>query len=158
MNFKAPTGNFMTDFIEGNKKGIYMGLFVLAPALIFMYPILSIFQITGILGVIGKLFKPIMGIFGLPGETAITFATAFLNTGAGLATVAAYFDKGILNGYQVAIVVPMMWLISAQLTNTARVLNVIGTNKKYFLPIYLTGFVTAFIIGILGRVLVYLLW
>ena len=158
MNFKTPTGNFMSDFIEGNKKGMYMGLFVLAPALIFMYPIITILQITGLLDVIGRVFGPVMGLFGLPGETAITIISSLMSTAAGLSTVAAYFEQGILDGYQVAVLLPMMWTVAGLLQNTARILNVVGPKKKYYLPIYVIGFITLIIIGIAGRAVVNLLW
>ena len=63
MTFKKPCGEFMPDFLEGAKKGIYMALFTLGPALIMMYPVLKILEVTGLMDLLSVVLGPVMGLW-----------------------------------------------------------------------------------------------
>lgn len=158
MTFKKPCGDFMSDFLEGAKKGIYMAFFTLGPALIMMYPVLRILDITGLMDVLSKILGPVMGLWGLPGEGAVVLISGMLNNAAGVAAIANYFEAGVLNGYQVAIITPMAWMIFYYIQNIGRILNVVGTAKRYYVPIFVIAVLTSMTVGWLGLLLVHMLF
>ena len=158
MTFKKPCGDFMSDFLEGAKKGIYMAFFTLGPALIMMYPVLRILDITGLMDILSKILGPVMGLWGLPGEGAVVLISGMLNNSAGVAAIANYFEAGVLNGYQVAVITPMAWMIFYFIQNIGRILNVVGTAKRYYVPIFIIAILTSMIVGWLGLALVHILF
>ena len=158
MTFKKPCGDFMSDFLEGAKKGIYMAFFTLGPALIMMYPVLRILDITGLMDILSKILGPVMGLWGLPGEGAVVLISGMLNNAAGVAAIANYFEVGFLNGYQVAVITPMAWMIFYFIQNIGRILNVVGTAKRYYVPIFIIAILTSMIVGWLGLALVHILF
>lgn len=158
MTFKKPCGDFMSDFLEGAKKGIYMAFFTLGPALIMMYPVLRILDITGLMDILSKILGPVMGLWGLPGEGAVVLISGMLNNAAGVAAIANYFEVGVLNGYQVAVITPMAWMIFYFIQNIGRILNVVGTAKRYYVPIFIIAILTSMIVGWLGLALVHILF
>ena len=158
MTFKKPCGDFMSDFLEGAKKGIYMAFFTLGPALIMMYPVLRILDITGLMDILSKILGPVMGLWGLPGEGAVVLISGMLNNAAGVAAIANYFEAGVLNGYQVAVITPMAWMIFYFIQNIVRILNVVGTAKRYYVPIFIIAILTSMIVGWLGLALVHILF
>ncbi len=158
MTFKKPCGDFMSDFLEGAKKGIYMAFFTLGPALIMMYPVLRILDITGLMDILSKILGPVMGLWGLPGEGAVVLISGMLNNAAGVAAIANYFEAGVLNGYQVAVITPMAWMIFYFIQNIGRILNVVGTAKRYYVPIFIIAILTSMIVGWLGLALVHILF
>lgn len=158
MTFKKPCGDFMSDFLEGAKKGIYMAFFTLGPALIMMYPVLKILDVTGLMTLLSKVLGPVMGLWGLPGEAAIVLISGMLNNAAGVAAIAQYFEAGIFNGYHVAIITPMAWMIFYYIQNIGRILNVVGTAKRYYVPIFIIAIITCMIVGWIGLGVVHLLF
>ena len=158
MTFKKPCGDFMSDFLEGAKKGLYMAFFTLGPALIMMYPVLRILDITGLMDILSKILGPVMGLWGLPGEGAVVLISGMLNNAAGVAAIANYFEAGVLNGYQVAVITPMAWMIFYFIQNIGRILNVVGTAKRYYVPIFIIAILTSMIVGWLGLALVHILF
>ena len=158
MTFKKPCGDFMSDFLEGAKKGIYMAFFTLVPALIMMYHVLRILDITGLMDILSKILGPVMGLWGLPGEGAVVLISGMLNNAAGVAAIANYFEAGVLNGYQVAVITPMAWMIFYFIQNIGRILNVVGTAKRYYVPIFIIAILTSMIVGWLGLALVHILF
>ena len=148
----------MSDFLEGAKKGIYMAFFTLGPALIMMYPVLRILDITGLMDILSKILGPVMGLWGLPGEGAVVLISGMLNNAAGVAAIANYFEAGVLNGYQVAVITPMAWMIFYFIQNIGRILNVVGTAKRYYVPIFIIAILTSMIVGWLGLALVHILF
>ena len=158
MTFKKPCGEFMPDFLEGAKKGIYMALFTLGPALIMMYPVLKILDVTGLMDLLSVVLGPVMGLWGLPGEAAVVLISGMLNNAAGVAAIAEYFESGVFNGYHVAIITPMAWMIFYYIQNIGRILNVVGTAKRYYVPIFIIAILTSMIVGWIGFGLVHILF
>lgn len=158
MTFKKPCGEFMSDFLEGAKKGIYMAFFTLGPALVMMYPVLLILESTGLMDLLSKILGPVMGLWGLPGEGAVVLISGMLNNAAGVAAIAEYFESGVFNGYQVATITPMAWMIFYYIQNIGRILNVVGTAKRYYVPIFIIAILTCMIVGWIGFGLVHILF
>lgn len=158
MTFKKPCGKFMPDFIEGARKGTYMALFTLGPALIMMYPVLLILDITGLMDLLSSILGPVMGLWGLPGEASVVLISGMLNNAAGVAAIADLFERGVLDGYQVAIITPMAWMIFYFIQNIARIFTVVGTAKRYYVPIFIISIITCMLVGWLGLIFVHLLF
>lgn len=65
-------------FMKGAKKGLYIGLELIAPAMVMAYALIAILTVTGMMPIIGKYLSPIMAVFGLPGEATVALIAAFL--------------------------------------------------------------------------------
>ena len=129
---KKQKKSIVTSFMDGAKEGFYIGIENILPAMVLGYVIIRFLELTGLVNLIGKVFAPVMGIFGLPGEAAIVLMSAFFAKAAGAATA----------------VVPCM-LMGTLVGHYARIVLVAGTNPKYRshllgLPILLS------LVGMLG--------
>ncbi len=152
MSKYAPKGSILDDFLNGITKGLFFVLISLIPAMIMSFSLILILNLTGLMPIISKIFNPIMGLFGLPGETGIALVTGWLSTPSGLIMCVDFFNKGIINGPQLAIMIPIMWACGSCLQMTGRVLAVCKLDKKYYFPVYIISWISAFAIGIIGRI------
>lgn len=118
-------------FMGGAKKGLYIGLEQILPAMILGYVIVEIFKLTGIINVLGFVFGPIMGIFGLPGESVVVLLSAFFAKAAGAATAANLFSEGVINAAQATILLMPSMLMGTLIGHYARIVLVSDTNPKY---------------------------
>ena len=112
--------------MDGAKEGFYIGIENILPAMVLGYVIIRFLELTGLVNLIGKVFAPVMGIFGLPGDAA-----------------------GTLNAAQATILVVPCMLMGTLVGHYARIVLVAGTNPKYRshllgLPILLS------LVGMLG--------
>lgn len=80
------TKSIIEIFMEGSKKGFYVGLNNILPAMVLGFTIVQFLQLTGLVPLLGSVFGPVMGIFGLPGESVIVLVSAFFAKAAGAAT------------------------------------------------------------------------
>ena len=76
-------------FMQGAKKGFYIGVELITPAMVMAYALLAFLKYLGIMPIIGEVLGPIMGIFGLPGEASLALLAAFFAKAAGAATAAS---------------------------------------------------------------------
>jgi spore maturation protein SpmB len=128
-------------FMGGAKKGFYIGIDQILPAMILGYVIVQFLQLTGLVDVLGKLFGPLMGLFGLPGEAVVVFVSAFFAKAAGAATAANLYMQGIINAAQATILIIPSMLMGTLVGHYARIVLVADTNPKYrtlllFVPIF----------------------
>ena len=158
MTFKEPSGKFLADLIEGCKKGLHVCLYNMAPAAMSIYPLLIIMEKLGITSFLVNVLGPVMAIFGLPGQAALIITSAWINGTAGMVLVLSYFTEGVLDGYQVAIIWPMIYVIQSQFDTMSRIFPVTGIKKKYYLPGFAIAFIVFFVVGIFGNLLVHLFW
>ncbi len=128
-------------FMGGAKKGFYIGIEQILPAMILGYVIVQFLQLTGLVDILGRVFGPIMGIFGLPGEAVVVFISAFFAKAAGAATAANLYTQGIINAAQATILIMPSMLMGTLVGHYARIVLVADTNPKYrklmlFVPIF----------------------
>jgi spore maturation protein SpmB len=71
-------------------------------------------NISGALDFIGTCLGPVMAIFGLPGEAAMILLGGWMSMGGGVGVAVALFDKGAVDGTQLAIVIPAIYLMGSQ--------------------------------------------
>lgn len=118
-------------FMTGAKKGVYIGFEQILPAMILGYVIVEVLKLTGIIDVLGLVFGPLMGIFGLPGESVVVLLSAFFAKAAGAATAANLYAEGIVNAAQATILLIPSMLMGTLVGHYARIVLVSDTNSKY---------------------------
>ena len=150
MNHPAPAKPMVTDvFVKGAVQGWNICVTSTIPNVLMAFVIIKILNHSGLLALIGQIFSPIMGIFGLPGEAATVLLGGWMSMGGGVGVAVALFDNGVLNGTQLAIVC----LMGSQIQYLGRCLGVIGIKGSKIplimaIPV-LTAFVSLFVMRIL---------
>lgn len=127
----APKKNIIEIFMNGCKKGFYIGVEMILPAMVLGYAIVQFLKLTGLVDIIGKIFGPVMKLFGLPGETVIVLVSAFFSKAAGAATAANMYSEGLINATQATILIIPCMLMGTLIGHYARIVLVADVNKKY---------------------------
>ncbi len=128
---KKPKKSIVEIFMNGAKKGFYIGVEQILPAMIMGYMIVTFLQLTGLVDVFGKVFGPVMGIFGLPGESVVVMISAFFAKAAGAATAANLFAQGLITAPQATILIMPCMLMGTLVGHYARIVLVANTSAKY---------------------------
>lgn len=118
-------------FMNGAKKGFYIGVEQILPAMIMGYMIVTFLQLTGLVDLFGKVFGPVMGLFGLPGESVVVLISAFFAKAAGAATAANLFAQGMITASQATILIIPCMLMGTLVGHYARIVLVANTSAKY---------------------------
>lgn len=151
-NSKTNTSNNPFDiFVIGARKGFQIAINNLMPNVLMAYVVSEILNIVGAMEFIGRLFAPLMGIFGLPGEAVTVLMTSWLSSSAGTGIAVSLLNKGILNGTHATILLPAVFLIGAQLQYMGRLLGVADVPKKYWPLLMLASILNACIAMIIMR-------
>lgn len=141
MNFERK--NILDLFVEGAKKGFTIGTTSLLPNVIMAFVIIRILDVTGLLHLIGVVFQPIMGLWGLPGEAATVIIGAIMSMGGGIGIAMSLFTDGTLDATQVTIMVPAIYLMGNPVQNVGRCLGIAGVNSKHYPAIILICVINA---------------
>ena len=131
-------------FVKGARQGWDLATKSMLPNLVMAFVLIKALNVTGLLHYIGMFFEPIMSVFGLPGESAMILASSWLSVGGGLGVLIAFITDGMMNGEQVAIILPSMFIMGGQLQYMGRCLGVIGIKDKMLYVIMLIPIVMAF--------------
>lgn len=94
-------GNIIDAFVGGARNGFKIGTNSMVPNIIFGFAVISILNLTGLMEIIGKVFTPIMGIFGLPGVAATAWMAIFVSMGGAAGVIAGLFTAGQMTSAQV---------------------------------------------------------
>jgi spore maturation protein SpmB len=146
----APSNPFDI-FVIGARKGFQVAINNLMPNIMMAYVIAEILNLLGAMQFIGKIFAPMMGIFGLPGEAVTVLLTTWLSSSAGTGVAVSLLTKGILNGTHASILIPALFLMGAQLQYMGRLLGVADVPKKYWPLLMLASILNACIAMIVMR-------
>jgi len=138
-------------FVVGARKGFHIAIHNLMPNVIMAYVIAEMLNLLGIMTFIGKLFAPVMGLFGLPGEAVTVLLTAWLSSSAGTGVAVSLLAKGVLTGADVTILAPAIFLMGSQLQYMGRLLGVADVPKKYWPLLMLTSIFNAVIAMLVMR-------
>lgn len=131
-NAKPTTNNPFDIFVIGARKGWQIAINNLLPNVLMAYVIAEILNLVGAMQFIGRVFGPMMGFFGLPGEAVTVLLTTWLSSSAGTGVAVSLISKGILNGTHASILIPALFLMGAQLQYMGRLLGVADVPKKYW--------------------------
>ena len=130
-------------FVKGARQGWDLATKSMLPNLVMAFVLIKALNVTGLLHYIGLVFEPMMSVFGLPGESAMILASSWLSVGGGLGVLIAFITDGVMNGEQVAIILPSMFIMGGQLQYMGRCLGVIGIKDKMLYVIMIIPIVMA---------------
>ena len=147
----AASSNPFDIFVIGARKGFQVAINNLMPNIMMAYVIAEILNLLGAMQFIGKIFAPMMGIFGLPGEAVTVLLTTWLSSSAGTGVAVSLLTKGILNGTHASILIPALFLMGAQLQYMGRLLGVADVPKKYWPLLMVASILNACIAMIVMR-------
>lgn len=138
-------------FMSGAKKGFYIGINLITPAMVMAYALLAFLQFLGIMPIIGKLLGPVMGIFGLPGEASLALVAAFFAKAAGAATAASLYANGLITAAQATILFPACITMGTLIGHFARIVLVCRVRAIYYPVMFLTPLIDAAVVMWLTR-------
>ena len=147
----ATTNNPFDIFVIGARKGFHIAINNLLPNVLMAYVIAEILNLVGAMQFIGRIFAPLMGIFGLPGEAVTVLLTTWLSSSAGTGVAVSLLAKGVLNGTHATILIPALFLMGAQLQYMGRLLGVADVPKKYWPLLMVASIMNACIAMIVMR-------
>ncbi len=138
-------------FLLGAKKGLFITLEVIAPAMVMAYVLVEVLKIAGVMPLIGTLLSPVMAVFGLPGEASVALLAAFFAKAAGAATAASMYAQGILTAEQATILFPACITMGTLIGHFARIVLVCRVRALYYPVLLAMPVVDAVIVMLLTR-------
>jgi spore maturation protein SpmB len=132
-------------FVEGARKGWAVGTNSIIPNLVMAFALMEILKLLGVLALLGKVFGPVMGIFGLPGEAVTVLLTSWVSMAAGVGVTVSLFKNAIVNNTHVTILIAAIYLMGAQIQYMGRLLGVSATPKRYWPLLFCTCIINALI-------------
>ena len=97
MAAQAKNKTILEEFMVGCKKGFYVGVENIMPAMVLAYALILFLQISGLMDIIASAVAPVMALFGLPGAAIVALISAFFAKAAGAATAASLYAEGVIN-------------------------------------------------------------
>ena len=92
MAAQAKNKTILEEFMVGCKKGFYVGVENIMPAMVLAYALILFLQISGLMDIIASAVAPVMALFGLPGAAIVALISAFFAKAAG----ARFMQKALL--------------------------------------------------------------
>lgn len=138
-------------FMQGAKKGFYIGVELITPAMVMAYALLAFLNYLGVMPVIGKILGPVMGVFGLPGEASLALLAAFFAKAAGAATAASLYAAGTITAAQATILFPACITMGTLIGHFARVVLVCKVRAVYYPIMLATPIIDAVIVMFMTR-------
>ena len=141
-------------FVKGAIQGWNIATHSTIPNVLMAFVIIAALNVAGLLPILGDIFRPLMGLFGLPGEAAAVLIAGWMSKGGGVGVAAALIDQGAISVGDCAILAPAIYLMGSQLQYMGRCLGVIGTRGKMIPLLMLVSIINAFISMIIMNILV----
>lgn len=138
-------------FMRGAKKGFYIGVELIAPAMVMAYALIAFLQYSGIMPIIGTALGPVMGIFGLPGEASVVLLAAFFAKAAGAAAAASLYTAGTITAAQATILFPACITMGTLIGHFARVVLVCRVRAVYYPVLLTTPIIDAIVVMFIMR-------
>ncbi len=140
-------------FVAGARKGWNIATSSTIPNVMMAFIVIKALQITGALAMIGKIFGPVMGLVGLPGEAAAVLMSAMMSMGGAVGVIMGLYENGTLVGEHIAILAPAIYLMGSIVQYAGRILGVVGTAGQripvMFAICIINAFIAMFIMNIL---------
>lgn len=150
---KTSKPSVVDTFLKGCARGFKVGIENITPAMILGYVLVYILQTTGLMDLLGVVFAPVMGLFGLPGEAFTVLISAFFAKASGCATAVTMYESGVLTLGQASMMLPACILMGTLIGHYARIVLVAGTNKKWHPLLFAVPLIDAIISLIIMRVI-----
>ncbi|MDO4776348.1 MAG: YjiG family protein [Cardiobacteriaceae bacterium] len=132
-------------FVDGVKRGWNIAISSMLPNVMMAFVLIYILNLTGLLDLLGKLFAPVMGVFGLPGEAMMVLLASWMSMGGGVGVASGLFASGALGLADIAVIAPSMYLMGSQLQYMGRLLGVVGIPGKHIPVMLLISVINAFL-------------
>lgn len=149
--------SIIDEFVKGAKKGFYVAVENITPAMVFAYVLILFLNIIGIMPILAKLLGPVMAVFGLPGEAMVVLTAAFFAKAAGCATAATLYSQGVLTAAQATILFPACITMGTLVGNFVRVVMVSQTNIKWQPLLLCTALIDAAVVMWLTRLAMFIM-
>ncbi|HIU64438.1 MAG TPA: nucleoside recognition protein [Candidatus Avacidaminococcus intestinavium] len=146
--------SIVEEFMKGAKKGFYIGVELIAPAMVMAYALIEFLKISGAMEIIGNLLNPVMGVFGLPGAASVALIAAFFSKAAGCAAAATLFGDGKIDAAQATMLLPACVTMGTLVGHFARIVLVTNANKLFYPVLFLTPIIDAIIVLYLTRLVI----
>ena len=153
-NTNKTNNNPFDIFVIGARKGFTVATQNLLPNVLMAYTLSEILNLLGVMKMIGAIFGPAMGLFGLPGEAVTVLLTAWLSSSAGTGIAVSLLSNGTINGTHATILIPAIFLLGSQIQYMGRLLGVADVPKKYWPLLMLTSILNACIAMVVMNILV----
>lgn len=153
-NTNKTNNNPFDIFVIGARKGFTVATQNLLPNVLMAYTLSEILNLLGVMKIIGAIFGPAMGLFGLPGEAVTVLMTAWLSSSAGTGIAVSLLSNGTINGTHATILIPAIFLLGSQIQYMGRLLGVADVPKKYWPLLMLTSILNACIAMVIMNILV----
>ena len=153
-NTNKTNNNPFDIFVIGARKGFTVATQNLLPNVLMAYTLSEILNLLGVMKIIGAIFGPAMGLFGLPGEAVTVLMTAWLSSSAGTGIAVSLLSNGTINGTHATILIPAIFLLGSQIQYMGRLLGVADVPKKYWPLLMLTSILNACIAMVVMNILV----
>ena len=139
-------------FVEGAKKGWNVGISSIIPNVLLAFVLIHALRLSGLLDMLGVLFNPVMGLFGLPGQAVMVLVGAWMSMGGGVGVAASLYAAKILNPTHVTILLPAIFLMGAQIQYMGRLLGTAGIQGRYYPMLFGISILNAIISMIIMRI------
>ena len=139
-------------FVEGAKKGWNVGISSIIPNVLMAFVLIHAVRLSGLLDMLGVLFNPVMGLFGLPGQAVMVLVGAWMSMGGGVGVAASLYAAKILNPTHVTILLPAIFLMGAQIQYMGRLLGTAGIQGRYYPMLFGISILNAIISMIIMRI------
>ena len=139
-------------FVEGAKKGWNVGISSIIPNVLMAFVLIHALRLSGLLDMLGVLFNPVMGLFGLPGQAVMVLVGAWMSMGGGVGVAASLYAAKILNQTHVTILLPAIFLMGAQIQYMGRLLGTAGIQGRYYPMLFGISILNAIISMIIMRI------
>jgi len=136
-------GNVVDAFVEGAKNGYNIAIGGTLPNVVLAFALIQVLEITGLLDIIGRVFQPIMVLFGLPGVAATVLIGAWLSMGGGVGIAASLVSTGDLTNTHIAILLPAIYLMGSQVQYIGRIAGTIDIPSKYNIHMLIISIINA---------------
>ena len=139
-------------FVEGAKKGWNVGISSIIPNVLMAFVLIHALRLSGLLDMLGTLFNPVMGLFGLPGQAVMVLVGAWMSMGGGVGVAASLYAAKVLNPTHVTILLPAIFLMGAQIQYMGRLLGTAGIQGRYYPMLFGISILNAIISMIIMRI------
>ena len=124
--------NVIDMFVDGARRGFTIAINNVIPYVLMAFVIIRFLDLTGILNMIGKVFAPVMALWGLPGEAAVVLMASFMSMGGGVGVAVSLYTAHHLNAVDVTVLMPAIYLMGNPVQNIGRILGIAEVNKRYY--------------------------
>jgi spore maturation protein SpmB len=124
--------NVLDMFVNGARRGFTIATTNMMPNVIMAFVIIRALNVTGLLDLLGKVFAPIMALWGLPGQAAAVLLAAFMSMGGGVGVAAGLYTAETLSAADITVLMPAIYLMGSLIQYLGRCLGTAEVNTRYY--------------------------